>query len=167
MTEDTALASEVGRPGLTLWVIMYLLILSFFICKMGGNSSNDSWNHFENYLCPRMPLEWQLSQLSAELCYCSVAQSCLTLQPLFAAAAHQASLTFTISQSVLKFMSIESMMLSNHLILCRSLLLLPSIFPSIRVFSSESALCIRCPNKELELQLQQQSFQWIFRVDFL
>ena len=60
-------------------------------------------------------------------------------------AAHQASLTFTTSQNLLKLMSIESMMPSNHLILCHPLLLLPSIFPSIRVFSSESALPIRWP----------------------
>ena len=59
--------------------------------------------------------------------------------------AHQASLSFTISQSLLKFMLIESVMLSNHLILCRLLLLLPSVFPSIRVFSSESAPHIRWP----------------------
>ena len=58
----------------------------------------------------------------------------------------QASLSFTISWSLLKFMSIESVMLSNCLILCCPLLLLPSIFPSIRVFSSESALCIRWRN---------------------
>ena len=56
------------------------------------------------------------------------------------------SLFFTVSQSLLRFMSIKSMMLSNHLILCHLLLLLPSVFPSIRVFSSESALCIRRPN---------------------
>ena len=54
-----------------------------------------------------------------------------------------ASLSFTISQSLLKLMSIESVMPSNHLILCRPLLLLPSVFPSFRVFSNESALCIR------------------------
>ena len=60
-------------------------------------------------------------------------------------AARQASLSFTISQSLLKLMSIESMMPSNHLILCRPLFLLPSIFPSIRVFSNELALCIRWP----------------------
>ena len=60
-------------------------------------------------------------------------------------AAHQASLSLTISRSLLKFMSIESVMLSNHLILCRPLLLLPSIFPRIRVFSNESALCTRWP----------------------
>ena len=58
---------------------------------------------------------------------------------------HQASLSITSSQSLLKLMSIESVMPSNHLILCHPLLLLPSIFPSIRVFSSESALCIRWP----------------------
>ena len=56
------------------------------------------------------------------------------------AAAHQASLSITNSRSLLKFTSIESVMPSNHLILCRPLLLLPSIFPSIRVFSNESAL---------------------------
>ena len=58
-------------------------------------------------------------------------------------AAHQASLSITISRSLLKIISIESMMASNHLILCRPLLLLPSIFPNIRVFFEESALCIR------------------------
>ena len=60
-------------------------------------------------------------------------------------AACQASLSITNSWSLPKPMSIESVMPSNHLILCRSLLLLPSIFPSIRVFSNESALCIRWP----------------------
>ena len=60
-------------------------------------------------------------------------------------AAHQASLSITNSPSLLKLMSIESVMPSNHLILCRPLLLLPSIFPSIRVFSNESALHIRWP----------------------
>ena len=59
--------------------------------------------------------------------------------------AHQANLSFTIPQSLLKLMSIELVMPSNHLILCCPLLLLPSIFPSIRVFSNESALCIRWP----------------------
>ena len=58
----------------------------------------------------------------------------------------QASLSITNSQSLPKLMSIESVMPSNHLILCCPLLLLPSIFPSIRVFSNESVLCIRWPN---------------------
>ena len=57
----------------------------------------------------------------------------------------QASLSITNFRSLLKLMSIESMMPSNHLILCHPLLLLPSIFPSIRVFSNESVLCIRWP----------------------
>ena len=60
-------------------------------------------------------------------------------------AARQAPLSFTIPQSLLKFRFIESVTPSNHLILCHPLLLLPSIFPSIRVFSNELALCIRWP----------------------
>ena len=60
-------------------------------------------------------------------------------------AAHQASLSITNSQSLLRLMSIESLMSSSHLILCHPLLLLPLIFPSIRVFSSESVLHIRWP----------------------
>ena len=60
-------------------------------------------------------------------------------------AAHQASLPITNPQSLLKLMSIESVKPTNHLILCHPLLLLPSIFPSIRVFSNESVLCIRQP----------------------
>ena len=72
----------------------------------------------------------------------------LSRVPIFATpwtAACQASLSFTISQNLLKLTSIESVMPSNHLILCRPLLLLPSTFPSIRVFSNESALHIRWP----------------------
>ena len=60
-------------------------------------------------------------------------------------APRQASLSITNSRSLLKLLSIEWVMPSNHLILCRPLLLLPSIFPSIRVFSNESGLCIRQP----------------------
>ena len=71
-------------------------------------------------------------------------------------AAHQASLSITNSWSLLKFMSFESVMPSNHLILCHPLLLLPSIFPIIRVFSNKSALKIR--TKVLEFQFQHQSF---------
>ena len=60
-------------------------------------------------------------------------------------AAGQASLSFTNSWSLFKYMSIKSVMRSNHLILCHCLLCLPSTFPSIRVFSSKSVLCIRWP----------------------
>ena len=59
--------------------------------------------------------------------------------------AHQASLSFSITRSLLKLMSVESVISSNHLILCRPLLLLPSLFPSIRVFSCDLALLIRWP----------------------
>ena len=60
-------------------------------------------------------------------------------------AAHQPSLSFTNSGTLFKLMSIKSVMPSNHFILCHPLLLLPSIFPSIRIFSNESTLCIRWP----------------------
>jgi len=71
--------------------------------------------------------------------------SCAQLFMTPRTAAHQASLSFTISQRSVKLMSLESMMPSNQLFLCCPLLLLASIFPSIRVFYSESALCIRGP----------------------
>ena len=81
-------------------------------------------------------------------------------------AAWQAYLSITNSWSLLRLMSIASVKPSNNLILCCPLLLPPSVFPSIRVFSNESVLRIRWP-KYLEFQLQHQSFQWIFRTDFL
>ena len=85
--------------------------------------------------------------LMARHSFFSVVQSlsCVQLFVTPWTVAHQASLSFTVSQSLLKLMSIESVMPSNHLILCRLLLLLPSILPGIRVFSSESALRIRWP----------------------
>ena len=78
-------------------------------------------------------------------CYSLFSRCCV---PLFVppwTVAHQASLSFTISQSLLKLVAIELVMPFNHLILCCPLLLLPSIFPSIRVFSSESTLHISWP----------------------
>ena len=83
---------------------------------------------------------------------CSVAQLCPTLVIPWTAA-RQASLSFTISQSLLRFMSLESVIPSNHLILCHPLLLLPSIFSSIRVFSNESALHIRGPKASVSVIL--------------
>ena len=98
-------------------------------------------------------------------------------------AAHQASLSITNSQSSLKLMSIESVMPSNHLILCRPLLLLPPIPPIIRVFSNESTLCMRwpkywsfsfsiSPSKEIPelisfkwtgwISLQSKGLSWVF-----
>ena len=93
---------------------------------------------------------WELSRflflaplcVLMNFCCCSVAQSCPTLcDPMDC----KASLSLTISRSLLKLMSIELVMPSSHLVLCRPLLLLPSIFPSIRAISNESALCIRWP----------------------
>ena len=71
--------------------------------------------------------------------------SCVRLFATLWIAAQQPSLSFTISWILLKLMSIELVMASNHLIVCHPLLLLPSIFPSIRVFSNESVLHIRWP----------------------
>ena len=76
---------------------------------------------------------------------------------------HQAFLSITNSRSLPKLMPIESVMPSNHLILCHPLLLLPSIFPSIRVFSNVSSL--HQVAKVLEFQLQHQSFQRTLRTD--
>ena len=93
-------------------------------------------------------MQWQLNDYfwgtGNSVQFSSVAQSCATYATPWTAA-HQASLSITNSQSLLKVIPIKSMMPSNHLILCRPLLLLPSIFPSIRVFSDESALRIRWP----------------------
>ena len=80
------------------------------------------------------------------------------------AMAHQFYLSFPFSQSLLKLMSIEAVMPSNHLILCHHLHLLPSIFSSIRAFSNDLAVHISWPK---ELHLQHQSFQWIVTVDVL
>ena len=91
--------------------------------------------------CPNC---WSGGEENKIRCFSSV-QS-LSRVRLFATpwnAARQASLSITNSQSLLKLVSIESVMPSNHLIFCRPLLLLPSVFPSIRVFSNGSALCIR------------------------
>ena len=103
------------------------------------NKQQYEWIHKYN-------IEWQKPDTNEHTLYDSV-QS-LSRVRLFATpwkAARQASLSTTNSQSLLKLMSIESVMPSKHLILCRPLLLLPSIFPSIRVFSNESVLHIRWP----------------------
>ena len=95
----------------------------------------------------------------------------LSRVPLFVTswtAACQVSQSFTISPSLLKFVSIESVMLSNHLILCHPLLLLPIIFPSIRVFTNESALCIKWP-KYLRFSIspsEEYSGLNSFRIDW-
>ena len=94
---------------------------------------------------------------SLVVCCCLVARSC----PVFFwphGLQHARLPSFTLSQSLLKFMSVEWVMPSNHLILCHPLLHLPSIFPSTKVFSNESVLCIKWP-EVLKFQLWHQSFQ--------
>ena len=107
---------------------------------------------------PKQPRKWGSAYKAAQNCRLAARPASLVLfssvqslshVQLFATlwtAARQASLSITNSQSLLKLMSIESVMPSNHLILCCPLLLPPSIFPSIRVFSNESVLHIRCPD---------------------
>ena len=95
--------------------------------------------------CQLLKVTWTFIWIISVFQFSSVSQSCPTLCSPPWTAAHQASLSITNSWSLLKLMSIQSVMPFNHLILCCPLLLLPSIFPSIRVFSSESLLCIRWP----------------------
>ena len=93
-------------------------------------------------------MRWSLAVAGSIICIVVVAVQLLSCVQLFVtpwAAAHQAFLSFTISQSLLKVIAIELVMPSNHLILCCPLLLLPSTFSSIRVFSSNLALRIRWP----------------------
>ena len=92
------------------------------------------------------PNFWNNHNFKKLKCFFSSVQSlsCVQLFVTPWTAAHQPSLSITNSRSSLKFMSIKSVMPSNYLILCHPLLLPPSIFPSIRVYSNESVLCIRC-----------------------
>ena len=90
-----------------------------------------------DYKCNENKVSGQFSSVQLLICIQLFATTCIV--------AHQASLSITNCQSLPKLMSIESVMPSNHLILCYPLLLLPSIFPNIRVFSNESALRIRWP----------------------
>ena len=107
-----------------------LFFFSGLLIRYGLNGGFWQWSVKSNFVSP-----------SLRLLLFSHSQLFMTLWT----AACQASLSFTISWSLLKLMSIESVMPSNHLVLCHPLLLLPSIFPRIRVFSNESALCIRLP----------------------
>ena len=91
----------------------------------------------------QIPKEWNCIKPDFVVVVQLLSQAWLFVTPWTIAC--QASLSITNSQSLLKLMSIESVMSFSHLILCRPILLPPSIFPSIRVFSSESLLCIRWP----------------------
>ena len=111
---------------------MFIHCNSEVICKLIRNSGG-----LEKATMP-------IKNMSSIYQFSSVTQPCLTLcDPM--TVARQASLFITNSQSLLKLMSVKSVMPSNHLILCHPFLFLPLVFPSIRVFSSESVLCIRWP----------------------
>ena len=111
-------------------------------------------------------------EFSGALAFCSKSVQSLNHVQLFVTpwtAAHQASLSITNSQSLLKLMSIESVMPPNHLILCLPLLLLPSIFPRIRVFFSKSVLPIWWPKYwsfSFSLKLQSETSVWSFSSGF-
>ena len=103
--------------------------------------------HFINLLCKFPWISFQVFIIMLKVCF-SVVQFSHSVMSDFVSpwtTAWQASLSITNSWSLLKLMSIKSAMPFSHLILCRPLHLLPSVFPSIRVFSSESVLCIRWP----------------------
>ena len=135
----------------TLWTVTHQALLSM------GFSRQECWSGWScpppGSSWPRDLVHWQASSLPLAppgkplmhgfLLLFSHSVVSPSLQPH--GPTHQGSLSFTISQSLLKLMSIESVMASNHLVLCLPLLLLPSIFPSIRVSSNESALCVRWP----------------------
>ena len=116
---------------------------------VGKSQTQLSNSHIHMYVCNQVTFTGDL------LFSCSVTSDSMTPWT----AAHQASLSFTTSWSLLKLMSIVSVMLSNHLILCWPLLLLLSIFPSVRVFSNESALHIRYVNWPSCL-LHAKPLQW-------
>ena len=119
-----------------------VLIVVVRIDPLSAPSSQQRSNPYFFIVSSNIQYKW-LSLSCFVLQFSSVVQSCLTMTPR--TAARQASLSITNSWSLLKLMSIELVMPSNHLILCHPLLLLPSIFPSIRVFSNESVLRIRWP----------------------
>ena len=112
---------------------------------------------------------FKLFCMALEKCF-SQSLSCVWLFATPWTTAHQASLSITNSWSLLILMSIESVMPSSHLILCNPLLL-PSIFPSIRVFSNESALCIRWPKYwSFSFNISPSNEHWgliSFRMDWL
>ena len=153
-----------GRPG--MWRFMGSQRVGHnWVTELNWTESTNSWSPYYLSLQEKnKKYQKGSNRIIMMIQFSSVAQSCVTFCTPWTAARH-VSLSITNSQSPPKPMSIESVMPSNHLILCRPLLLLPSIFPSIRVFSNESALPIVA--KVVEFQLQHQSFQWTPRTDLL
>ena len=118
-----------------------------FLQKMDTLVIQEFFFMTHHWYAPEQPGKWEASFWTLRIFVVAIVQllSCVWLFWTPRTTACQASLYFTISHSFLKLISPESVMPSNHLILCHPLLLLPSIFPSIRVFSNESALHIRWP----------------------
>ena len=121
-------------------------ILRFSIASVSQTPIVYFWTYYISSKKKIKPLEYftRIKRVPYKHCVVQSLSHVRLLRPPWTAA-HQTSLSFTISQSLLKLMSTESVMPSNHLILCCPLLLLPSIFPSIRVCPNESALHIRWP----------------------
>ena len=146
----------------TSYIILTAYLLANKLCACLCTKSQKCWacNFFYlNDITPDAPYGCLLFtiQVSGQLLLLFAIFQSLSCVRLFVTpwtAAHQASLSFTISQSLLKLMPIESVMPSNHLILYCSLLLLPSIFPSITDFSNESALYIRWSASVLPMNIQ-------------
>ena len=155
------------------WALFTPLALDFYamkeVIKLNGLPGPKLWTKevkpYNTKLCSGNFASWIFIFLIPLLVVVVHLLSCIWFFATPWTAACQAPLSFTISQNLLKFMSIESAMLSNHIILCRSRLLLPSTFLSMSLF--QWVISLQQVAEVLELQLQQQSFQWIFRVDFL
>ena len=141
----------VARESLGLWIVSRMLNSHDshrcakqmgFLCFL-----NLMWSSLPDHTQLGGGRKWEVWKLTLSVYAIPVVQSlsCIQLFATLWTVACQVSLFFTISQSLLKLMSIESVMPSNHLVLCWPLLLPSSIFPSIRVFSNESNLCIRWP----------------------
>ena len=131
--------------------------------------TGESWRCPIHFTCLKCTIQWFLVYLW--ICVAIVIVQSFSHVQLFVTpwtAAHQASLSFTVSWSLLKPMSIELMMPSNLLILCHPLLLLPSIISSIMVFFSESALCIRWSNIGASASILPMNIQGLisFRIDW-
>ena len=163
------------HSGLSLAIHLTSLCISFLICK------TETLRYQVHRIVAR--LQWfdtyKTHTKMTDICIISISVQFSSVQllshvQLFETpwtAAHQASLSITNSWSLLKLMYIESVMPSNHLILCCPLFLLPSIFPSIRVFSSESSLHIRwpkCRSFRFNINPSNESSRLIsFKMDWL
>ena len=129
---------DCSLPGSFVHGIFQARVLELGAIGFSNNVSSDpyimQYSKLVNYSCVWLQLFVVVQSLS-----------CVWLFVTLCPAAHLGSLSLTVSQSLLKLLSIELVMLSNHLIICHPLLLLPSIFPNDRVLSDKSALCIRWP----------------------